>query len=214
MTYFQFTAAAGHFYSSRLSIVRDERRFTRHPTTFPLPRSILPPRPGTRGETRDLLILLPAADRIYEFSPAPCQQHSAVETSWFGELDEHRSLARSIFRLLNRRRFCEPTLACHSPFLRDRAAFRSRKDIYHTLDTRQLSVAPISLPDQLEQREKEREGGRGWPVEEGEYGRVGNSFCPRYANISASIDTLRLPSYYVTPRKNVPSHLSLSPSRS
>lgn len=47
-------------------------------------------------------------------------------------------------------------------------------------------------------------------MEEGEYGRVGNSFCPRYANISASIDTLRLPSYYVTPRKNVPSHLSLS----
>lgn len=108
----------------------------------------------------------PAADRIYEFSPAPCQQHSAVETSWFGELDEHRSLARSIFRFLNRRRFCEPTLACHSPFLRDRAAFRSRKDIYHTLDTRQLSVAPISLPDQPEQREKEREGGDGrWKKE-------------------------------------------------
>lgn len=120
-----------------------------------------------RGETRDLLILLPAADRIYEFSPAPCQQHSAVETSWFGELDEHRSLARSIFRFLNRRRFCEPTLACHSPFLRDRAAFRSRKDIYHTLDTRQLSVAPISLPDQPEQRgERERGRGRGrWKKE-------------------------------------------------
>lgn len=102
----------------------------------------------------------------------------------------------------------QPTLACHPPFLRDRATFRSRKDIYHTLDTRQLSVAaPISLPDQPQRGETEREREK---VEEGEY--VGNSFCPRYANISASIDTLRLPSYYVTPRKNVPCHPFAPPS--
>ena len=56
-------------------------------------------------------------------------------------------------------------------------------------------------PENVRARDKERKGDdRGT----GEYGRLGNSFCPRYANISASIDTLRLPPNYVTARKNVP----------
>lgn len=49
LTYFQFTAAAGHF-ASRLSIVCDERHFMRRPTCLAIYAS--PPVVGSRAELR------------------------------------------------------------------------------------------------------------------------------------------------------------------